>query len=371
MNSRKVIRYFSAVAAAAVLIALIFEPTRQERVEAATIFRSLRSTEWRGLTLQVDRVRVEGIHLDGQIDLGFNEPVSLSRLMNSEGSASSLSADSLQSVFLDLAVRADETAEADVAGLDLTVRGAYSESDTWVFLQLASLPDQVLEESPEAAIAVVLFGRGVLLDLDSVKGELLNGVFGLELKDEAPGNEPAEADAETSASIELRSDSLRMSASQRNRLHIDLNSEDNADPGKAQELENLLNGFLSGTASTEQLEALARHLEEQAGQVVVEKQADGLYVLRASKLAIDDDEDAELIKNAVLEIVYRSGSGVESLALLHFGAADGTLRLGFNDALVDHGAAARQELSDAGVLPVDVGALIQMFAGQSAETPKP
>ncbi len=380
VNQRRVIKFASAAAAAVFLASLVFEPTRQARVEAATIFGSLRNTEWRGLSVQAERVHVEGIHLDGQVDVRFREPLSLSRLMSASGEGAALSGDAVQSVYFDLAVRADDDADSDLVGLDVQARGAYSEADTWIFLQVSALPEQVLAESPEAAILVALFARGVLLDLDSLKQDVLSGALSLDATDESDHSEgsddspetgAAERGAAVSATVAADTDSVQMRMTNRSGFQIDLDGGPELDEQQARELEGLLHGLLSGTATAEQRQTLATQLERQAGQVTVEKQPDGSYLLRASQLTDDDPEDAALLKNAVLEITYRDGSGVESLTLLHFGLADGSLRVAFNEALADRGQAARQELTDAGVRPVDVGALVKMFSGPAAETQAP
>lgn len=184
------LRFLTAgsVAAAVALTAFFIGPFTTQRVHAAEIIESLKSSAWNALRVQIKNVDADGILIDGEVEVRFCAPHTLAGLAGTISAAAhsdepraadhaleNISQD-IKSVFVDLSVVAGPDAEEDAVGLDLSVRGGVTLPDTaWTYLQLRRLPDEVMREAPQAALITSFFQRGILLDVPSIEG--LTGMF--------------------------------------------------------------------------------------------------------------------------------------------------------------------------------------------------
>lgn len=357
VNQRRFLGLGSAAAAALILGLLFVGPMTPRPVQAATIFRSLKTTTWQGLRMTLERVKAEGLHVDGQFEVRFKEPVSLARLVH-ECDAMDDPHGLFDSAFMQLAVRADDSAEADVAGLELEARGGFAHEQGWVYVQISSLPARLIEEEPMVAAIGGLLQNGVLLDLSGLQRALSS----LEL-----GEDNAKVQVEIHKEIE---NSIHEAMSDVHEEMADLHPvhagakvaqgqvglELHADADA--ELQGLIQALLSGTATGEQLQALAAKLEQEAGDVSVVHSGDGVYVLRASGF----DQDDPMVQDAVVEIQYRDAAGVESVDIAHIGEGDGHISIAFAADLPQRSDAERNKLLEQGVLRIDVGSLVGTLA---------
>ncbi len=348
------------IAAAAIISLAFLLPAGQPRVEAATIFKSLRQTEWHGLRMILDNLVVEGIAIDGQIHARFGEPITLASLADG-GSASAVEA-----ATMDVSIAADDTAEPEIAGLDIEVDSGLTVDGAWMFVRIGAMPSKLLAAHPELGLVQMMFGKGVLIDL----GDMVNLGSMLQVGGDGPGG-PANAQS-SGVTTEL----VAKIATERNDRASSPDDSSNTgsmsvriDPvtinlgtdedGQSDELQQVLESVLAGNASHEQLERLVTELEREAGDVRIETLEPGLHVLYASGFDADD----EVIRpDSQVEISYREGTGVERIDVTSIGSAAGRITIEFTDDLVD-AMAGREKWQEAGVPVMDVPGLMKMGAG--------
>ncbi|MBU0640835.1 MAG: hypothetical protein KKB50_18370 [Planctomycetes bacterium] len=323
----------SAVAAAIVLCVFLFVPFKATRVEAATILNSFRESKWNALTLTLEQVGAEGALVNGQILLSFNERVSLRDLVANEDIDV---AAVLESLYVDLAVKGEADGDEDLAGLDLTVKFGARPDNGWVFVDLPSLPNKILEEEPFAAVVVPFLRGGLLLDLtDVLAKELWKGGTAKVITDEVASQAALPEDGQLTVSGVVTLDA----------------------PPADKQLEELLGSFLSGTASREQIDEIVAAISEAAEDVSVTEVEEGLYVLIARNFHSGDAADQELVAKMELEVAYRDGHGIESANIHHIGAYDGSIRFAFTDNVADMVTSEKERLRAAGVRYFDLSDL--------------
>ena len=145
--------FSTAIAATIALCAFFLTPTNGSQAMAATILRSFKEAVHRGLSFELDNIQVEGVHLDGRVQIVFPTAITLKRLVEEDETLPEP-----DSVFVEMRVRGDDSNE-EVAGLDVEVAAAFTEAQQWAFVCVAGLPDEVIREEPAAAI-VTSFLRG-------------------------------------------------------------------------------------------------------------------------------------------------------------------------------------------------------------------
>ena len=158
----------SAVAATIAVWALLFVPTPQTTVEAATIFASFRDALANAFDISFENVGAEGIRVSGRLVVVFDHGDEQAAPLESEA----------QGVYVEAQVQAGETADKDVAGLDMQVAVSAVPDNEWAFVQMVSLPHHLLEEQPMAGFFQQMACDGLLLDLDGLlEGELANEIL--------------------------------------------------------------------------------------------------------------------------------------------------------------------------------------------------
>lgn len=373
------IRMFTAgsIAAALAVAVFLFGPFHEQRVEAATIISSLKTSAWRTLRVTFEKVEVEGIAINGEAEVRFCQPTSFSELVKSlendhgdsnpaHSSALDLTAEKVESVYFDLDVRAGPDAEDDVAGLDVMVRGGWVlPSEAWLFCQLRQLPAEVLRESPEAQLIVMLLGKGVMLDLNGMDdwvGKFMDDV-GEDDRDEA--DPPAAADAgavqvgvkvqasakaDDSAAEAIEPEAAHAAVAGDSGVELEFDGMDEAD-------KLLLNRVLSGRATASELEQLLAGIDHEGADLNIEARGNGLHVLTASNFEDDD----EFMQHARVEVAYQEGAGVQWLAVNNVGPHQGAIRIDFVEGAPGRVQNERQRMIDLGVQPVAVEQLMQML----------
>lgn len=350
----------TAVAASVALAAFFYLPTRQSIVEAATILRSFRETLHHALELRMEKLCVEGLHIDGDVLLQFKQPVTMQQLFGEQNDIEN----HLSGVYADLHVHAAENAaEADVAGLDVDTRLALAPQNKWVFVNLRALPTQLLEEEPAVVIVSTLLRGGLLIELDGIlqDSELFGGE---DDEDEHAGASRAKKQVNVNAAAAANPNAPGADASNKpgaaqkySNVEIRL-GDDLQDESK---IAALLASLLSGQADAGQLASLVTEIEKHARTVAVTEVAPGVHLLSMSGFKPDGDAaDEAWVAKMTVEMRYREGAGVESLICRNVGEEEGTVRLAFIDTTPDLSRFDKQRLIDQGVRRLDADALAKM-----------
>jgi len=87
--------------------------------------------------------------------------------------------------------------------------------------------------------------------------------------------------------------------------------------------------------------------------VTVEDAGDGLYILRATQFATDDED----LASATLVVGYAEGTGVEWIEIQGVGEIGGVVRIALSDAPPTDHLAIRDEMIQNGVRLLDLGAM--------------
>jgi hypothetical protein len=341
----------TAVAATIALCAFFLTPSPSSQAMAATILRSFKEAVHRGLSFELDNIQVEGVHVDGRVQVVFPTEITLKRLVEEDETLPEP-----DSVLIEMRVRGDDSNE-EVAGLDVEISAAFTEAQQWAFLRVAGLPDEVIREEPAAALVTSFLRGGILLDLAGL--DELEGVGDIHKQiSEAFG---AHATGHHAAAKADSSD--------------DDDDNDADDDGDADEktagsdanearMEAVVHEFLTGTASAERIGEFVQEIEKLAGRVDTRQIEPGVWELNASDFKTEgmDADEAELIGKAAFSIRYKQGAGIISAELTNVGELHGRLRFGFVDA-VDPSLASMQRYVERGIRPVKVTELVNMFGG--------
>lgn len=310
----------SAAAAAAVVLVFMLAPGSVHRVEAATIWRSLREAMHRGFRVEMQDVEAQKFTVSGHVDVLFPQPMKLIDLLDDASNQEP------SELYAEVSVNAADDAE-EVPGLRLRAAGAYAEGSKWLFARVEQFPDKLIEEQPFLNLVVPALRRGVLLDLE-----------GLDLGDDNARTQSAPGLA-VAAPASLDDDA---GANDGFNLSIDGN------------VDHTVRQLLAGNLKREDFPEIVSKIESLAHDTHVEQAADGAWVLTAARFMMPDDdpEAAELMKNATLRVEYVEGEGIRLAELTHVGPADGLLRFSFIDT-IDNSLLNRQRYVNDGVMVLD------------------
>jgi hypothetical protein len=230
-------------------------------------------------------------------------------------------------IYVDLALRAGPQ-QREIGGLDMEVAGSFRRADSWGFIRVRRMPTGLVAERPLLAGAATLLHDGLVIDLTGLD-LLLNR------------DEPRALDEVASPGAWAQY----------------LASESSDAP-----VDELVRGLLSGKLAGEQLPQFVNELERIVPNAEVRQRSPGEWLLtgRRFRFANPQSEDARMLERAVLTIVYRERSGVQSVALEHVGAADGVIRFWF----VEHGdtrLTGRARFTDRGARMVTLDAALNLF----------
>lgn len=354
------------IAAMLAVAAFFMGPGEPKRVEAATILKSLRTDVWNGLVVTMDNVDAEGMLVNGECVVRFSEPQSMARLFGDEKVDGGSNSPTVSSVYFDFAVVGGPDADADVVGLDVEMRGGFAQPETaWVYFRPVALPNAVIEEQPMAGIFANMFKHGMLIDLGNMGDEILGEIQG-ELDDEF--GDDAGVSVDVAADVGTDADAGSENAIEvRVATNVDVDDDDSKQRGPRimmgdyevnSQLQDDIKKFMTGDAGPEQIEMLIDELTQHVDKAEVQNRGDGLYVLRAEGLDADD----EMVRDAVLEMGYREGSGVEWVEVQNIGSRNGKVLVEFTNETGDEQAiSVRQQMIDDGVQNVNLDQLMSSF----------
>ncbi len=359
----------SAVAAAALGAALLLNPSGSSRADAAMILQSFRDSVHRGLRLDIRDIHVEGLLVNGRVQLDFAEPLNIGALLCED---QDFDMPEPAVVFVDATVRADAGA-ADLAGLDAQVTAALSQSEQWAYARVERLPDEIVDELPPpiAYFATNLLRNGVFVDIasldaldsddddDSQTGGHGAGVTG-RINVGVHNGHAGQANAPVaSTKVDVRISTDEHEASQA--AGFDLS----ADGPSHEMLENLIRPLLSGAAGRDDIDALIASLNSTNIATQVEEVEPGFYVLHGGNLNVGGDDP--FLANAEIRIAYRENVGVEWFALENLGDRNGSVRVQFANDALDPALLNRSRVIQVGVTTVidanTIGSFAQMFGG--------
>ncbi|MBL8878867.1 MAG: hypothetical protein JNG88_07085 [Phycisphaerales bacterium] len=374
----------SAVAATFALFAFFSSWQPSGAAMAATIFRTLRETAHRGVSVTFENIEAEGVHVNGRVQLLFPTPISLAQLADEQADFPKPEA-----LYVDLKVKSDETSSA-TGEADVEVTSALTPTSKWAFLRIAKMPGEEGEDMEPILMLLPALRTGLLLDLNHVEelkdwSSMFNddedgGANGTSAGSAAapPGNASASLDASISTSA--GSEAAGASVNTKTELSVKIVDGDTDDAGSKPsgpsgrlhvttdfQPEQAFRDILSGSAGKERIAEIVAEIEKYAKKVNVEQTDAQSWVLRASDFQIDglDSDEAKFVEHAELVVHYSQGAGITYAEMLHIGPRDGRMRFEFIDA-IDASLLSYQRYVDAGVAPLDVSKLIGMFGGLSA-----
>lgn len=362
------LRLFTAgsLAAAVAVCAFLLGPLQPQRVHAAQIIETLRTSAWQALRIKMENVDADGILVNAEVEIRFCQPTTLAKLINTaQHDAFSTHCDSsnpleqiattIESVYFDASVNAGPNAEPDAVGLDLVTRGGVSfPSSAWFYVQPRALPAQLLREAPAAGFITMMFGHGVLLDLPDLDA-LMNQMGG-----DAEDKDNVEQSTSVSVQAEARDNTLEISAEiddqpkPDNQLHVRLGADSDEAPPE------LIQRILTGGASASDFEQLLSEADSGALNFDIEERGAELSVLTIRDFAQED----EMLENAVVEIGYRQHSGIEWLTVMNVGSQHGTIRVEFTTPTYDKAANIRADMIADGVQVMNVNQIADLLQQQ-------
>ncbi len=365
MQKPRVFAAFSTALAATIALCAFFIPSSpgsQALGMTSTILRNFREAVHRGLSIELSNLSVEGVHVDGRLQLLFNKPITLAQLAD-DAAPSDVEP---EAVYADIRVRGDDSND-ELAGLDAALTGTFAENNNWAFIQIAGLPDAVVREAPPVALATRFFARGMLLDLNGL--EELKNLRGSMMDDDADAVEvPADASrpsigvsADPGGGISIHGSNHGAARASDPSAQADATDDD-------LNLEQLAQDFLTGKAGAERIAEVVEKTQQVFADVESKQTGPGQWVLIARNIKPEylEGQDAAILARAALQIEYRQGEGILSAELAPIGKGDGRIRIGFVDH-VDAKLLDKQRFIDQGHQPVDVSGLAKMFEGMAGQ----
>lgn len=147
----------SAAAAIAIAVTCGVMFVSSGRVQAAQILQSFRESLANGFRISFSNVVGENVRADGEVTVTFSHPVD----EDTEGELP------VQSFYLDARLAGVPQSEMD--GLDVQVRVADGEGNSWAYLRTDSLPASLLEQEPLLGYFQTLARNGILVDLTDLQ----------------------------------------------------------------------------------------------------------------------------------------------------------------------------------------------------------
>lgn len=343
----------SAAAAIVLGAVVLLHPAGTPVVQARAILNELKNAVHRGLRIECKDLAADGAEVQAKVSILFKEGVNLAQLMESRTEG----VPEPEAVYLDARVALDESHD-EVAGLRLTTQGAFSETDSWLFVRFDTMPEKLLEEAPPLVLFQNMSRNGVLLDLKDLgeEGSLLAKM----VHDHDDDN--ADQDAGDGENGDSGSGVKVVVSADDHSLNIGAGGEIGAgDDAQSKALEELALSVASGRAGRDQLQELVAALEQQAERAEVKEVEPGFYILRAERFALDD----EFLKDATLEVGYREGAGPEWMKIENIGERHGSIRIEFVDDIPAEDRPSREPYLTNGTQVIDVAKLAESFASMA------
>lgn len=345
-NRRFVLPAGSAIAAGLMLAVLFMTPTSRSVVNAATIIDSLRATVHQGLHIRLEKLVLEDVHLDGEVNLLFAEPFSLADVISDDAVEPELG-------HLSFALNVMMGPDAkELPGLDLEAAGRLAPGDKWVFVKFHNLDPLVEQAGPALLLFAPGLTNGLLVELDDVIADDELRSNGNVRHDNDHGNGERIVRGTLQAGVARDADGDTY-------LEIggDVAGPNMLDLGPA-----VIREFLAGQASPEQLEQIIAELEKIAGEVRIRHLGGDRYELLArdfSRLADETPAGEEVVwlPALVVRIGYRQGLGVDSLRLENVGSAQGVVAVEFIDTPDASTPLRREDYTRPGVTVLNPAAL--------------
>lgn len=331
----------SGLAAAVAIGAVLFTQTRGSQVQAGAIMQSLRRAAIGGLNVTLTDLRSDGIHLNGQVRVRFDRPLTIEDL---EADDDRLNVDfgAMHSAFT---IRTD--ADAQFPNLDVRIEGAATPDNAWVFIQPNEQALQAAaSENPQMAAVLGLARHGLLVDLGSPQTWAQMSVnhhdgqgfmtFSLGAGDHPAGDADADGEGPDDAA-------------------------NSPDEQRLDRVETLVRGLVTGHASQQDLGELKQIIDDASGRAVVQNLGGGRYLL-TSDLPPEDAPPGST--SGVLRVSYVQNQGVEWAEIEVLGDAGGTIRLEPADDAIDPAIMDKQRLIVPGQTGfINLGAIMQFFGG--------
>lgn len=298
--------FVSTLAASVAIYLMLVTAPGMNTVEASTILHDLRQRLFEGFQVTLENVGDEGLRIDGRLILGFAAPP--------PDAPDPVPARRTESLYLEARLRANEFQEARPF-IDVETVAALRSDAQWIYFQLHSCSDWLLEKYPLALPLIYMGRRGVLLELDGF-GQTLELIARMLRPAWVPSREPSRSPAP-------------------------------ADAGPA-DIDDLLDNFIFGRADAAQVDRLVCLIAQSARSVRVHSPRSGRHVLKAEGLRTAGMSTAggNAAKGGelVLEIVYEEGVGIESAVFRNVGLYRGTIRLTPSPPRADESLFDRQRL---------------------------
>lgn len=348
----------TAVAATFVLFVFFSSWQPSGAAMAATIFRSLRESAHRGISVVIENVEAEKVHLNGRVQLLFPEPISLAQFATDNATFPTPEA-----LYVELKVQSDD-ADSASGKADVELNSVLTQDNKWAFLRIARLPGEDGDELQPLLMLLPALRTGLLLDLNNVD-ELKDwsSIFANE-DDECPQTSTTSAKPSGVPSVTTKTEvSFEV---------VDADAQEESQPANHATSKLQISGdiqptegfrdLISGAAGKERIAEIVSEIEKYARQVDVQQTDSESWVLRAGNFQIDglDADEAKFVEKAELVVHYSQGVGITFAELLHLGERDGRLRFEFIDA-IDPALLSNQRYIDAGVPPLDVSKLMATF----------
>ncbi|MFO0837288.1 MAG: hypothetical protein U1D55_02085 [Phycisphaerae bacterium] len=316
----------SAVAAALLIWAFLIHPGGAV-VEAKAILESFRTSLHNGLRVTIENIVADHADVNLKAVVMFDRPLTLAQVLDSDSATPPVN-----SVYVDCNVRIDERGDEDVAGLALAAKVAITPNEQWVYTRFDEIPPQLIAQAPPLALFAGTLRAGLLIDLtgldlskylhdDDLVETKRDGKSGWTL-DLSSNSDDQDADADDGHSATVGVHVGDGQASVESSANVD-----------GQLLERLIDDVLHGRAGREQLDQIAGMIEESSQNVKVTETEPGLYVLTARDFQIPDDDVDLPLRDAVLQIAYRQGDGVQWARFDGVGQRHGSIRLEFIDQI--------------------------------------
>ncbi len=311
----------AAIAASLAVAAALHLSAGQNKVQAASVFAGLRQAMSNAFRISFDNIGDHALVASGEIVV----------VCAPEGQLAS--GDAPDAVHIQARIQADEAA-GELAGLDATVELAITAEHKWAYLRTGTLPEAFKQKHLAATWVEGMARDGMLIRLDDLlnkQAQLTAGVTKPQAPDEASEQPDASERRAVVFGIKLGGKSepdepADQQLAQLQQRAITTGSGINLALSQDDEVGQLIGKLVSGQATGDELAKLVTVIEETAGKVDIAEVEPGLHLLTASEFKQEPDANSPLDDDAVLEIAYREGAGVEHATLKHVGPGDGSVR---------------------------------------------
>ena len=314
MSRSRFTLFGSAVAATVALGAFFFASTGGQKVQAATILKSLRARTVEGVRVNLQQIHCDEFAVNGELRVQFAAPATVEQLMD-----------------------APPDVEVVYAALDLThdgnalrIEGTLREHAAWIFAR---------GEVPEAQLFAPGIRNGVIVDLGPEFVRMLSG--------------PGCGDIDE---LDIPPEMLDPNGAHGNVEIVIKNDGDN--PGGIAAIpDGLLKNLFSGKAGPDQLKEIETTLNQADTTTSVQDLGSGQYLLTCTPKAGGERLDGV----GTTKLSYTEQRGVEWIEVTLVGEATGTVRIDFPETRIDGSLLDKARLIEQGKTTVIDGNSLKGF----------